>query len=320
MSTNGTPAPEQTLNEQNDTDDLISKLTNAIASGNQDEVNKLMSAEASPPDEGTPPVEVETLALTPEPEVTPEVVPPVEAVPQNQPDEMLRLKAELHAMKSRVGRVDSVQAQLAELKKLVEQQAAVIAAQPKVPSKVEERLAALKDIDPDMAETLALLREEQTKFAAPPAQIEAPEQVVDFDVDAELSRVRRVHPDLDDILVGGKDRAEWELWKSLIPPQARALAESPHAEEYSMAVAAFKADLPQVRNMKNGVPPTVPPVTPAVPAADVAAVQADRDRKLQVTPATKNPPIKNTDQRSFNPEEEVARLFAEIQKRDNLVP
>lgn len=318
MSTNGTPAPEQTLNEQTDTDDLISKLTNAISSGDQDEINKLMSAEAAPPAEAVLPVEVDTPA--PDVEVAPEVVSPVEAVPQNQPDEMLRLKAELHAMKSRVGRVDSVQAQLAELKKLVEQQAAVIAAQPKPPSKVEERLAALKDIDPDMAETLALLREEQTKFTATPAQIEAPEPVVDFDVDAELSRVRRVHPDVDDVLVGGKDRAEWELWKSLIPPQARALAESPYAEEYSMAIAAFKADLPQVRNIKNGTPTAVVPPTPEAPAADTAAVQADRERKLQGAPATRTTPIKNTEQRTFNPEEEVARMFAEIQKRDNLVP
>ena len=79
MSTNGTPAPEQTLNEQTDTDDLISKLTNAISSGDQDEINKLMSVEATPPAEVVPPVEVVTPA--PDVEVVPEVVPPVEAVP-----------------------------------------------------------------------------------------------------------------------------------------------------------------------------------------------------------------------------------------------
>lgn len=317
MNTPGTQVAEHTLNEQPTADELFSAMTAAITSGNAEDLDKLMTI----PSEATPPAPADGEVVEPDQAVVDPPVPDPAAVisppPSDKDRELEALRAELHAIKSRVGRVDAVQAQLAEVKKLVSQQAAAIAAQPKPPSKIDEKIASLREIDPEMADTLSALREE---FAPPKAPDPAPVEEASYDeVEAELARVRRVHPDLDTILVGGRDRTDWEKWKSLLRPEHRALAESPHAEELAMAVSAFKNDLAILRSQQAPAPAQAPAPDTTQQDARAAQVAAERERKLQSTGSTRPAPIKQDTPAILDAQEFVSKMYKEIQKRDHLV-
>lgn len=318
MSTE-TKQDEHTLNDSND---FFSAISAAIAAGDDDKVKELMSADNAgptapaetgteevvppatdsqvPPEDGTPPPDDTQLATA---QATP-------AAPQEPPVNVAALLQELHRVKSEMGRVGNVQSQLAKLQKVVDEQAALIAAMPKQPSKIGERLNSLKEIDPDMAETLIALRDEIA--AARPVEPVVPE--VDYEEDTgELERVRRVHPDVDLILVGGAARPAWEQWKSTLSPQQRAYAESARAEEFSLAYAAFKSALSAPAQ-----PATSQPAEPT--GADAAAIEQERKRKLAGGANAKAAPIRSVaDETIVDPEEMVRKLIKDIQKRDNLL-
>lgn len=311
--TTGTTQPEHALND----DSFYSAIAAAIAAGDDDKVNELMSSgspvnsadNAEPDGAGTnKEPEAQTSAAVPEePDAT--VQEPTPTPPQEPSIDVVALMQELHRVKSEVGRVGNVQSQLAKLQRIVDEQAAVIAAIPKQPSKIDERLESLKEIDPDMAETLLALREEIA--SSRPEPVPPPAQEADDD-GGELERVRRVHPDVDMILVGGAARPAWEQWKSTLTPQQRAYAESAHAEEFSLAYAAFKASMSQPAHRQRGA-------QQEQSSANAAAIEEERKRKLAGGTGTKATPIRSVaDETIVDPEEMVRKLMKEIQKRDNL--
>jgi len=319
---NGTENAEQSLNVPENEDRFLEQLQAAVASGNQDEVDRLMALEIQEDEpqvnepEGEPPAEEDA-----PPEETPETpteqaeetpAPEAGEVPAQQQvaaeDKLAALEAELHAIKSQAGRMNHLQSQVAQLKKLVDQyqkQAAEQAAANRQPSKLDKQLEKLKDIDPEMAETIEALREE----FVPPAAQPGPQA----DPDDELARVERVHPDVHDILPGGRLRPYWEQWKSMLRPEHLAMAESDRAEDFIVAVNAFKYDLATLTQQQVQQQPntqTTQPPTQEQPSPAAAATRAARERKLNAAAPTRTPPIKP----SGGPVD-AEQLFSEMYKK-----
>jgi hypothetical protein len=298
----------------------MEQLQAALAAGDNDEVDRLMALEI-PQDEpqvnepgedeqadnDNPPAtdpETNTEQAEDEPADKAGQVP---AQQQPQPeDDLAALKAELHAIKSQAGRMNHLQSEVAQLKKLVDQykkQAADQAAANKQPSKLEQQLEKLKDIDPEMAETISALREE----FAPPAAAQQPQE----ELDEEFARVERVHPDVHDILPGGRLRPYWEQWKGMLKPEHRAMAESDRAEEFIVAVNAFKYDLAQLTQPQGQQQIQTTQPVPQVPPSPVAeATKTARERKLNAAAPARTPPIKS----SGGPVD-AEQLFSEMYKK-----
>ena len=323
-TTNGTTNDEQNLNAMPTTEEgLFEAISAAMAKGDDDELSRLMAGEEPKVAADAPDLNVE-VTTEDTPKVSAEVEAPVTdtnppaANVEQTPDALKlieHLKAELNNVKANVGRVSDAQSQIAKLQKVVDEQAAKIASMQSTPSKLEQRIAALKEIDPEMAETLLALKEELVPPSDPAA--EAANIPDNSEAVSELERVRRVHPDIDYVLVGGAARAEWESWKSSLTVEQRAYAESPHAEELIIAFGAFKS----AQAAKRAASTEVNAATNApLPDAGAAALVEERRRKLAASATTKNTPLKTTGTDVIvDPDAMVAKLMKEIQQRDNLI-
>lgn len=199
------------------------------------------------------------------------------------------LQEELHAVKSRANRVDSLQSRLMRMEReLAEREKAAQAAEAAKPTKAQEHIEKLREIDPDLAETLALMADEFKGVNTAATQPQSPD---DLALEEELARVERVHPDVYDVLPGGRLRQHWDYWKSLLGPEHRAMAESERAEEFSMAISAFKHDIQLLTQQNQQQQTTQQTATTtdndAAPNAQAQATAAARERKLTATTSTK---------------------------------
>lgn len=169
-------------------EELGSQLNSAVAAGNMDEVDRLMAVEI--PDQPVAEVEEETEdkdATTEEVEddtVTKDETSDDEVVetkdeaasdsaaskPEDTktevPDELNALKAELHRLKSDAGRVPHMQRRQQELERelrdlklsrKVEESTSTTAKPAELPEALKTRIEKLKEIDPDLAETLEVM-------------------------------------------------------------------------------------------------------------------------------------------------------------------
>lgn len=340
MSTPETNAGEQGLNDPKNNEELFAEISKAVSEGNTDEVNRLfevgetLSSSDTTPDaeDGGEEAADNTAADTaPTPEATessktsatPEAAPNAASAKATDEPDIRALLDKIHRLESAAGRVDHLQARLTQLereRKIAEKQQAAKPAETPTPAprKSDERIQKLKDIDPDMAETLETLREEmlkeaEAKFA--PQRVEPEVVDEDLEIQQELARLRRVHQDTDQILYG-QARPLWDQWKATLTPEQRAWAESDRAEEVSTALFAFKQAMAAKAAESQATATTTP--EKAEPAADDDKSAQARERKLRGSTITTNPAIKS---KGVNDVDKLfSEMYSEIQKRDGLVP
>lgn len=352
-----------TLNTPKSHDELAAKINQAVNSGNHDELDRLMAVEIpDEPVVEEPEEQEETLPEeTPddtvtedepsndgsdeEKEETAEDVPAVstpEDKAKEQPvedasEKIARLERELHTFKSDAGRVPYMQRRLQELERELRDtklsrkaEDAVKTAQPDtpatrdIPENLKKKIAALRDIDPDLADTL----EEGFKasITATGPTVDAAKVAKDMIQDAfrqqDEAKEQEFIQQQFDTLVSRVPQApqifktpEWQQWKDTLTPGRRALAESMYADEVQIAIGAFVQDM-QAKFGKPNANSNSAPVTKQPSAEDTAVgerVRESRERKLEAQTDAKGVAAKGTKPK-LSEEEQFANFYAQIRK------
>lgn len=347
---------EATLSTPKNDQELFDAMNKAVSEGDSKEVDRLMTLEI--PVETSPDAEPAPDAVNqPAPEAGAKVdeVPAdakkddeqadqdptkVAAAPAADPvktpeapvltaDQITALQARLHRLESDQGRVNHLQSELARMRKeLKKSQKATPAAAPQVSEeqrKFQERIAALRQIDPDTAETLELLNKQVlASQQAAPTKDEPDEDDEEEQFQQELQKnvqiVESVHPDALAIFRHNL----WQEWKARIPPEQLAWATSSEPGKVIVALTAFKNDVAKKQQEQQTTAQTqqAQPAQAAAPVdeavkTEAAKVQAERDRKLQETGSTRNTPIKG--QSVVDKDAMFSEMFEKIQKENHLV-
>ena len=316
-------------------------IANALNSGDEDALERLMAAE------------VEEEEAEPEVEETEEVAPPVEEADPDQSDvepeetseeevavestattaveppkdELEELRKELHRYKSDAGRVPFMQHRLVKMERelrAVKARTAVETPATSVdPSKVEldaetaAQIEELRDIDPVMAKTL-----ERVARAAIATASRKVETVVDTFTQADQeAEDNRFYVEQKTALVQAVPQAdaifatpEWSAWKETLSPGRRAMAESAYAEEVVQAIYAFAADMQQQQGRVAAPPVQVQSAAPAQEASEVAQA---RQRKVNTSAEVKNPSAKGSV--PFDEEKLFAEMYNQIGKESHIL-
>lgn len=278
--------------------------------GDTGEVVKAADAETSAMDGAAPDVSAAATPVQP-------------AVPQEE-DELARLKRELHILKSDAGRVPYMQRRLQELErelrtnKLSSPAAKAApatdgstpeAAYNALPEKVRKRIDALREIDPDMADTLqemaeALSSENTTRInEATTTLVEAEREKEEGQfLDTQYALLTQEIPYAPQVF----QSPEWKEWKSTLSPARLQMAESIYADEAKVAIGAFVYDM-QAKYGGNQQQQAAPPVEQT---EDGSKVKEQRDRKLAASTNSKSVAGKRT-----KAEDDEAALFSEFSKQ-----
>lgn len=350
MNEKETNKAEQGLNLPKSNEELFDAINKAVSEGNQEEVDRLMSADldfegsdqtqpdatdpattdTDPPAQagtgtestGTDDPDTTSSKTSPSTEAAPDAASVQDATPKEP--SVKELMEEIHRLKSSAGRVDYLQARLTQLEREAKKAPKKAAPQPAeadkpVPRKSDERISKLKEIDPDMAETLEVLRDEvrqefESRYGKPAPQTEGPGDS-DVDIEQELSRVTRIHPEAEQIF-WGPHRPLWEQWKNSLTPEQRAWAESDKAEEVIVALTAFKTAVSQHAQQSNAKPTTTSPEPDAPVDPVVDETKKARERKLQGGIGAKNPTIKS--QGAVDRDKLFSEMYNQIQKDNHL--
>lgn len=360
---------EQTLSTPTTEDELTSALNKAVQDGNQEEVDRLMAVEIKEPDpevkEKEPVEDPEDPDKSKEPVKTDdessEVVegeedkgkaatkqdaanPPAAAAEDT--DEVKALKAELHRLKSDAGRVPYMQRKQQELERELRQlklsrtnttnggDASPDNAKVEIPKSLQKRLTALKEIDPDLAETLeetfTELRRDQLNSA------KSVVQEVTNEVDARA----------DEEFLAGQYQAlvaevpiapevfkspEWKQWKETLSPARRGFAESIYADEVKIAIQAFLSDMQARAQHTQGNTVQVPGVPNPVSTSEggdpnankgttenASKVQEARNRKIAATPAVPSSVAAKAGSVDIDEEKLFSEMYKQIQKENHL--
>lgn len=323
------PDTEQDTNSVMDDNAYFAALNKAVNDGDDKEIDRLMKlsveqGEQQEQSEETPPDDAEAVADENAEKKEEQGEEDQSVVEDSTPDadnplakEIEALKRQLHALSSNSGRVNHLQSELSRLKREVDKykkQAAETAASK--PSKAEEKINEVRAADEDLADALAAMREEYAATKAAP-QFEADDDGVDLE--EELAVVKRIHPDVDRILPGGDMRYYWDKWKEMLQPEHRALAESSYANEYSMAVSAFKADFPRVVEILNQSTQkeTQSTTQQSHEPAQPNPVEEARKRKLASTATTRSPANKQGN-RPVDEDALYSQIYQDILKENNI--
>lgn len=301
--TNGTNNPGPGLNAELTEDQIFAQIQTAIQSGSDDDLNKVMENELV--EEIKPEAQAVVEAVAPE-----EVKPVVSATPAPAPEEWFAalpadvqekvkaLKDEKdkleHKIRSDEGRVPSLQRQVEELKRKVTTQrpdplaAQVPPAASKSNSKLDEKIAAIREVDPILADTLLSLKEE----LATPIREEV------------ISRTEEIRSDLrqrDDEELWNRENAKllaavpqahevfkhptYKQWKEQQTEGMLSLATSIYAEDVLIAFEKFTKDMQRLNPPQAVAEPVkadVPAaVAPAVVDPKAATIANERERKLR---------------------------------------
>lgn len=256
-----------------------------------------------------------------------------EVVEAKEPDELVKLREQLaklesdnHALRSQAGRVPHVQRRLQELDKRLEElskKAASPSSQTleKIQPKLQARLKALKETDPELADLLegsitdaisgvaedAHSREKETLTLL--REVESTEHR-----EHEINRLLDMYPNAPDVFRSDA----WKSWKKEQTDAVKALAGSDNADDVSFAFEKYAKDMlakhPELAT-KTAVTETVvaKEVDPAA-AAEAQKIEQDRQRKKSTNVVVGSPaaPAKTTV--SDNPEELFKRFSESIRK------
>lgn len=340
-----------TLSTPKNDQELFDAMNKAVSEGDSKEVDRLMAleipTETSPdanadpviPDTPAPPAGASTDTTPPADKNgdTPVVPTPTDAAPPAAPptptpeapvltaEQITALQNRLHKLESDNGRVNHLQSELARLRKELKtvKKAPAQAAEPQVSEeqrKFQERVEALRKIDPDTAETLELLNKQllaQQKAAQPKDEIEEvddEDRLADEKLRRDIEIVESVHPDALPVFQSN----QWQQWKATLQPEQLAWAQSSEPGKVIVALNAFKNAMAQKQTPQAPAPVT-PPVVPDTPAIDDETnkkIQAERDRKLQEGGGTRNTPIKGSP--TVDPDALFKEYYEKIQKDNHI--
>lgn len=196
--------------------------------------------------------------------------------------ELDSLRSELHRYKSDAGRVPYLNRRVQELERQLEDARRSPAPKPdekvELPAGVRERIERIREVDPETAEAM----EEVYKASAAKAdEVRAAQEAEianrrkredDEYLHNEAQRLFAIIPEAPQVFASDK----WKLWKSKLPPNFRALAESSNADEVAEALRNFKVDAERHLGGYDWA------TTPTAQTQPTAAAQ--KDRRLTTAP------------------------------------
>lgn len=334
-------------------EELTRKMNSAVQEGNTDEIDRLMAVEIAEPEveeEVIQEVVEEAKEETPEPDVTQdetstegEVETKDEAAtdsaaskPEDKTElnELDQLKQELHRLKSDAGRVPYMQRRQQELERELrdlklshkpatkanaETETAVSTSE--LPAALKQRIERLREIDPDLADTLEVGFRTNIE-AAEKAKATAAETVKEYansqDAKDDEAFIQQQYTQLVTEVPYAPQvfqSKEWKQWKETLSPGRRALAESAYADEVKIAIAAFAQDMQTRFGGAEKTQPAAQPDTPVVSEA-VTKVQESRERKLNAGVDTKAGAAKGS-KPQLNEQELFSAYFNQVRKDNN---
>lgn len=189
-----------------------------------------------------------------------------------------------HRLKSDLGRIAALQRKVDELSRAQAAPPAATKAEPAATtpsvakSKFDEKIAQIKELDPELADVLLALKDEVSE----PLRKELTDKVSQTENllrqreeqelwTKEKSRLLEMVPQADDVF----KNPLWKQWKEVQPAKIRELASSADADEMFLAIQKFAADTAKAYPELAAQPPATPAASPAV-----AKVVEDRQRKL----------------------------------------
>lgn len=326
MSNTGTNETERGLNVPESEEDLADKILTAVSEGDEDEMKRLFdqpdaepedsedSEEDSPEEEGKNDSDEEpedqTAADDSDEE---EEASTTTHEPDPAAERIAQLEQKLHNAEAAVGRMASMQSRLAQLERQLKQQAEASVKQKQkeeadsAEKRLRDRIAKLKEIDPDTAEILeTMLEHRQSKEQ--PKQAHAPEASHE-DLSEEFYKLLQKHPDAEAIF----QHPSWHAWKNTLTPEQLAWASSSKADHVAVALQAYK-------DYMQGFVKAQQPVTQggSSPVEDVVdATKQARERKLRRSADSSDKPVKK--QPKFDEERFFQEAYEKIAKEAGIV-
>lgn len=299
MSNTGTNEAEYGLNGPKSEDELAELVLSAVSDGDAEELDRLFSVELSP---DAAPVEEEDSnkdsdsndgeehdeATSDDPAAADQDDSSTSRTTAQEPtpaeQRLAKLEKELADAKAVAGRTAALQSRLAQLENQLKKQAAN--KQPDIDpeeKELDERIARLKEIDPDTAAIVEALRKRGQTTAAQSQDTSYDEEVVR----QEYYKVLEVHHDADKIF----NHPYWHQWKSLLTPDQRAWAESSESGKVIEALNEFKKFMQSGPATRQTPAQTVVPEVPVVEDV-VDATKLAREKKLQSSATTSDAPVR----------------------------
>lgn len=292
------------MDPNNDTekqyDELTAKIHEAVFAKDDEALDALLKTEEEKKSE----VEVKPdEPVTPKPETPQSTDEPVkETKAEEQPqtpdeDDVAKLKEELarlkeieHRYKSDMGRTPSLQRKISQYEKELEElrQKAASPETKQTNSKISDRLAQLREVDPAMADLFEeafgeLRKEVERKEAATKSMFE--EREIQETLSKEAEKLVSYHPRAFDVF----DMPEWQNWKARQTPGVLALAESMYADDVIKAFELFGRDMnllnPQPASQSAPAAKAPEQSAPAV-VVDEKAKKAEEERKRKLEAPT----------------------------------
>lgn len=325
---------EQGLNTQLAGEEFTDKLMAAFDSGNQAEIDRVMresedkelvfkGAPEPEPDLPKPeiPAEdnqaVESEAISDNKTEVPDAKPaekPAEAKDDSDKAdreelkkliEIERRRAEMfeHRARSDAGRVSALQQRINELTSKLEtakpQEDSPPAAKNTQVEQLNQKIARLKEVDPELADILAdmstglgttqkLTNEEKQRLEQLEKYVsEFEEQREQEALQSEWKALVAEYPAAPDALRS----SEWQAWKAAQTPYMRQMAESGLHRDVGLALQKFAADMAVVYGLDLEAPAPAAKEAPSVSATEADRIKEERDRKLRTsTPASARTP------------------------------
>ena len=217
--------------------------------------------------------------------------------------ELASLKSELHRYKSDAGRVPYLNRRVQELERQLQDVKRSPTPKPdeelELPAGVKERIARIREVDPETADAMeetykANAAQVAQLRAAQEAEIASRRQREDEEyLQKEAERLFTLIPEAPHVFASDK----WKLWKSKLPPNFRALAESSNADEVAEALRNFKVDAERHLGGYDWA---------TKQAAKPATAAASKDRRLSTAPR-----MRRTVQRPVTSDFDVELAFKE---------
>lgn len=304
---------------------LFAQMSNAIRNQEFDKIDELATSpeqedtlkpdtheeapevtDEAPTDVTTPPADTQ-----PETEEAPVEVTPEEKTEQDKLAEALALiekvQKENHNLRSQMGRVPHLQRQIQMIdKKLEELTSPSSRPSTKLTEKFTPKLAKIKDVDPELADTLADLLVDATDGVAEDLRhaeaqsLQNQRRAMEQEIrDAEVSRLLEMYPNAQEVF----QSPSWKSWEGQQSKQLQALANSDNADDVAFAFEKYAADMMKAHPELAGPARTE--------NNEAARIEAERQRKLQTSVVVGTPAPAGRQQKPDNPE----ALFREYSER-----
>lgn len=206
--------------------------------------------------------------------------------------ELESLRSDLHRYKSDAGRVPFLNRRVQELERQLEDSRRSPAPKPdakvEMPSGVRERIERIREVDPETADAMeevykASAAKAEEVRAAQEAEIANRRQREDDEyLHKEAERLFAIIPEAPQVFASEK----WRLWKSKLPPNFRALAESSNADEVAEALRNFKVDAERHLGGYDWAPKPVEQSPSPAATKDRRLTTAPRVRRAAARPVT----------------------------------